>query len=294
MKQDINSISQVLSGKKIAGQILERIAEEVNGYEHPPSAYAIIVGEDMGALAYARQKKKTAKKVGINFDIQQLDASITTEEIARYIKELGSDNQLDGIVIERPLPPHIDEYVVEQNLSPLVDVDAITPENLGLIMMGNARFYPATCAAVIKILEHYNIPIEGAHIVILGRSISVGKPLMNILSEKRNGRNGTVTLCHSKTRNLEKITRTADILIVAMGKPEAITARYISDGAIVIDIGTNYTEKGLVGDVHSESVFPKVKGLTPVPGGVGPVTVAMLLENVLSAHKMKKALSRRL
>jgi len=244
----------------------------------------IIVGENPASKVYVNKKKKTAEKAGFNSNVIELPESVSQEELEKCIDELNMDCEVDGILVQLPLPGHINTYDIIERIKPDKDVDGFHPLNVGKLSTG-LEPYAVSCtpSGIIRLLEEYNIEIEGKNAVIIGRSNIVGKPLAALLLNK----NATVTVCHSRTKNLEEICRQADILVAAVGRAKFVKAHWVKDGAVVIDVGINRTSEGkLAGDVDFENVCEKVGYITPVPGGVGPMTIAMLLLNTLKLFKL--------
>jgi methylenetetrahydrofolate dehydrogenase (NADP+)/methenyltetrahydrofolate cyclohydrolase len=241
-----------------------------------------VVGDDPASAVYVRNKHKACLAVGMNSYQIALPATISQDELISKIEELNADPLVDGILVQLPLPAHISEIAVTKAILPEKDVDAFHSENVGKIMIGKYDFLPCTPAGIVRLLDFYNISVEGKSCVVIGRSNIVGKPMALLLLE----RNGTVTVCHSKTKNLKEITKAADIIIVAIGKPRFLTADMVKAGAVIVDVGINRGDDGkLVGDVDFEAVSEVASYITPVPGGVGPMTITMLLENTLTAAR---------
>lgn len=241
----------------------------------------IMVGKDPASEIYVKKKILSSGEVGIKSELHKFPKDAKQKEILGIIEKLNSDGSVHGILVQLPLPEHLDERKIIDSVCPEKDVDGLTTYNLGNLFAGKAKFEPCTPKGIMKMLDHEKIGIEGRDVVVVGRSNTVGKPLSLMLLK----RNATVTVCHSKTRDLEKNTRNADILVAAVGKPKLITGDMVKEGAVVIDVGVNRTEDGLCGDVDFEKVKEKASRITPVPGGVGPLTVAMVLENtVISAE----------
>lgn len=262
--------------EELKGQI--KAFEEKNGFV--PGLTVIIVGDDPASAVYVRNKENACAAVGIHSNTYRLPAETTEEELLALIHRLNADDSVHGILVQLPLPKHICEENVLATISPSKDVDAFHAENVGHIMIGNYQFLPCTPAGVMALLERYHIPVEGKNCVVIGRSNIVGKPQAMLLLEK----NGTVTICHSRTKNLADITRQADILVAAVGRPKFVTADMVKEGATVIDVGINRLPDGsLCGDVDFAEIEKKAYAITPVPGGVGPMTVTMLLYNTLTA-----------
>ena len=279
--------AQILDGKQLARQIRSELAEQVvefiqnNGAV--PCLAAVLVGENPASEVYVRNKRSACEAVGIESQLHRLDAQIPPDELLRLVAKLNKDAAVHGILIQLPLPPQIDASRVLVAVSPVKDVDAFHPENVGRLVQGRPRFLPCTPQAVQQLLVRSGIEIAGRHVVVLGRSDIVGRPLSIMLSQRGPGGDATVTLCHSRTRDLAAITRAADILIAAIGRPKFVTAEMIKPGAVVVDVGINRTAEGLVGDVDFAAVREVADAITPVPGGVGPLTIAMLLRNTLLA-----------
>lgn len=268
----------ILDGKSLSLKILENVKNEVSKLEKKPSLAVILVGTDPASELYVSLKKKAAEKIGIKSEIITLAENIDESTLLSKVSELNNDPNTTGILVQLPLPKHLDEKKVIQSICPQKDVDGFTPENIGKISIGAKPFaYPCTPKGVIKILDEYNIKVAEKHAVIIGRSNIVGKPLAQMLLN----RDATVTICHSKTKNLEEITKTADILISAVGKPKLVTADMVKPNAVIIDVGTNKVNGKPCGDVDFENVSLKTSYISPVPGGAGPMTIACLMENVL-------------
>ncbi len=277
----------ILDGKKLALQIRSELAEEVvefiqnNGVV--PCLAAVLVGENSASEVYVRNKRKACEAVGIESQLHRLPADVPAEELLKLVAKLNKDNEVHGILVQLPLPPQFDPSRVLLAVSPVKDVDAFHPENVGRLVQGRPRFLPCTPQGVQQLLLRNDVEIAGRHVVIVGRSDIVGRPLSIMLSQKGKGGDATVTLCHSRSRNLGAITRQADILIAAIGRPKFITAEMVQPGAVVVDVGINHTDEGLVGDVDFPAVRELAGAITPVPGGVGPLTIAMLLRNTMAA-----------
>jgi methylenetetrahydrofolate dehydrogenase (NADP+)/methenyltetrahydrofolate cyclohydrolase len=277
----------LLDGKALAHQIQGELAEQIvdflqnNGVA--PCLAAVLVGEDPASQVYIRNKRKACERVGIESRLHQLPAETSTEDLLSLLAKLNKDVSVHGILVQLPLPSHVDTHRILQAVSPAKDVDAFHPENVGLILQGRPRFRPCTPHGIQQLLLRNGIETAGRHVVIVGRSDIVGKPLAALLLARGPGGDATVTVCHSRTSDLGRITRAADILVAAVGQPGLITADMVRPGAAVIDVGMNRTERGLVGDVDFEAVREIASSITPVPGGVGPLTVTMLLVNTLAA-----------
>jgi len=281
--------AQLLDGNALARQIRSELATEVAEFIETsgvaPTLAAVLVGDDPASHVYVRNKRRDCQQVGIRSQLHELAATTTQDDLLTLLAELNRDAAIHGILVQLPLPPQIDTRMVLEAVSPNKDVDAFHPENVGLVVQGRPRFLPCTPAAVQQLLLRNNVPIAGQHVVIVGRSDIVGKPLAIMLGQKGLGADATVTLCHSRTRDLGAVTRQADILVAAIGKARFITGDMIRPGATVIDVGINRTDTGLVGDVDFESALEVAGRLTPVPGGVGPLTRVMLLVNTLAAAR---------
>ena len=283
--------ARLLDGKKLAAEIRSEIAEQVSEYVRgggrKPCLAAVLVGNDAASEVYVRNKRRACERVGIDSQLHRLPRQTDARELLTLVDSLNEDSGVNGILVQLPLPSQIDAKQILDIVNPLKDVDCLHPENVGLLMQGRPRFQPCTPHGVQQILHRSGIEVAGQHVVIVGRSEIVGKPLAAMLMQRDSklgpsNANATVTVCHSRTRELAETTRQADILVAAIGQPEFITAEMIRPGATVIDVGINRTEKGLVGDVSS-GALETAGALTPVPGGVGPLTIAMLLANTLTA-----------
>ncbi|RIK83271.1 MAG: bifunctional methylenetetrahydrofolate dehydrogenase/methenyltetrahydrofolate cyclohydrolase FolD [Planctomycetota bacterium] len=279
--------AQLLDGNALARQIRMELAEQVADFIENngvvPTLAAVLVGDDPASQVYVRNKRRDCDQVGIQSQLHALPADTTQDELLALIARLNRDEAVHGILVQLPLPPQIAARAVLEAVNPHKDVDAFHPENVGLVVQGRPRFLPCTPAAVQQLLVRNGIPIAGRHAVVVGRSDIVGKPLAIMLGQRGTGADATVTLCHSRTPDLAAITRLADILIVAVGRARFITGDMIRPGATVIDVGINRTDDGLVGDVDFQSAREVAAALTPVPGGVGPLTRVMLLANTLTA-----------
>lgn len=266
--------------KKIRGQVKEKV-KELNNRGIKPKLAVIMVGENPASKVYVRNKSKACNEVGIEYEEFILNENIKMDELLEVIKKLNERKDIHGILLQSPVPKHLDIYKAFETIDYRKDVDGFHPINIGKLELNKETFVSCTPHGVMKMLEEYNIELQGTNVVILGRSNIVGKPLAQCLINK----DATVTICHSKTKNIEEITKKADILISAIGRPKFITANMVKEGAVVIDVGINRLETGLVGDVDYEEVQNKASYITPVPGGVGPMTIAMLLNNVVIAAK---------
>lgn len=284
---------QLLDGKATALQIKEEIANEVRQLTakgmRPPHLAAVIVGNDGASQTYVANKEKSSHEVGFTSSVYRFSENTTEEELLRSIEFLNNDPDIDGFIVQLPLPKHINEQHVINAISPDKDVDGFTPINIGRMVLGEDSYVPATPMGICTLLKRYNVETAGKHCVVLGRSNIVGTPIANLLSRK--GFDCTVTICHSKTKNLAEITRQADILIAAIGKPEFVTADMVKEGAVLVDVGIHRipdeTKKSgyrIIGDAKHNEVDAKCSWVTPVPGGVGPLTIVSLMENTLKAY----------
>jgi methylenetetrahydrofolate dehydrogenase (NADP+)/methenyltetrahydrofolate cyclohydrolase len=283
----------ILDGKALAGEIRGEIGEQVADFIENngtvPCLAAVLVGENAASQVYVRNKQQACQRSGIESQLHKLPDSTTQEELLTLVHKLNKDYTVHGILVQLPLPKQIEETRILRAVTPLKDVDGFHPENVGLIVQGRPRFLPCTPLGIQQLLVRRKIPIAGSHVVVLGRSDIVGKPIALMLMQRGEGGDATVTVCHSRTKDLAAITRQADILIVAIGKARFVTAPMVKPGAVVIDVGINRTDGGLVGDVDFEAVKEVAGQITPVPGGVGPLTIAMLLHNTLAAARMQVA-----
>ena len=279
--------AQILDGKAVAAKIRGRVSAQtaaLRARDIVPCLAVILVGDDPASRIYVRHKEKDCREVGIRSEEISLPASTSQPELLRRIDALNRRPDVDGILVQLPLPAAIDERAVIAAIHPLKDVDAFHPSNVGHILIGDAVFLPCTPAGVLELLDDAGIAVAGQNCTVIGRSNIVGKPMAMLLLH----RNGTVTICHSKTRNLGDITRRADILVAAVGRPRFVTADMVKEGAVVVDVGMNRLPSGkLAGDVDFAAVSPKASWITPVPGGVGPMTRAMLLQNTLRAAGLR-------
>ena len=278
-------MAQLIDGKLVSKKILENLSDEILFLSKKPCLAVIIVGDDPASKIYVNLKKKKALELGINSIVEEMSASTTQEELLNKIEQLNNDDKVNAILVQLPLPKHIDTKIVIEKINPIKDVDCFHPYNMGHIATGCKPYvYPCTPKGIIRLLEYYNIPIEGKHAVIVGRSNIVGRPMAQMLLNE----NATVTICHSKTKNLEEITKTADILISAVGQKNLIKAGMVKDGVVVIDVGMNRTDNGkLCGDADFYNVEPKASFITPVPGGVGPMTICSLMQNTFDLYKIQ-------
>lgn len=279
----------LIKGSEISKQIKEEMKREIlllkDKHNLIPGLATVLVGEDEASKVYVGAKEKACKELGIYSERIDLPADTKEEDLLSLIKKLNSDSKIHGILVQLPLPKHINETNVLYTILPEKDVDGFHPVNVGKMMLGQPCFLPCTPHGIQELLRRSNIQTDGADVVVVGRSNIVGKPIANMLLQKDGG-NATVTICHTGTKDIASHTRRADILIVAVGKPKMITADMVKEGVVVIDVGVNRLETGLVGDVDFESVKEKAKAITPVPGGVGPMTITMLMYNTIQAAKM--------
>lgn len=285
----------ILDGKKVSNDIKNEIAEVVtkmkaNG-EKVPHLAAVLVGENGASLTYVNSKVKSCERIGFDSTLVKLDANISEEDLLAEIEKLNSNSEIDGFIVQLPLPKHIDEQKILLAVHPDKDVDGFHPTNFGKMALDMPSFIPATPFGIIELLERYKIETSGKHCVVIGRSHIVGRPMSILMSRKGFPGDATVTLTHSRTQNLEAITKEADIVISALGVPNFLKASMVKEGAVIIDVGiTRVTDNNaprgykIVGDVDYEEVAPKSSYITPVPGGVGPMTIAMLLKNTLLAR----------
>lgn len=284
--------AEILDGKAIAKQIRDEltveVAEFIQNNGKVPKLAAVLVGDDPASDVYVRSKERACGKAGIESEVHRLPAATTEQALLELIAKLNKDDSVSGILVQLPLPKQIQEQRVLDAVSVWKDVDAFHPENVGRLSQGRPRFLPCTPHGVQQLLHRYGVQTSGKHAVVIGRSEIVGKPLASMLVQKDSGMgataaNATVTICHSRTENLHNLSKTADILIAAIGKPKFVVADMVKPGAVVVDVGINRTDDGLVGDVDFEAVREVASYITPVPGGVGPLTIAMLLRNTLTA-----------
>lgn len=280
---------ELIDGKKIAHAIEKSLTKEIEQLQgRKPCLSFILVGENPASKAYIRMKRKRCREVGITSLDHELSETISEQELISLIQRLNDSDEVDGILVQLPLPSHIQTSSIIEAISPEKDVDGFHPVNMGKLLLGETDgFFSCTPYGVKILLEKAEVEVEGKHVVILGRSNIVGKPLAALLMQKAKGANATVTVAHSRTENLKEICLSADILIAAIGKPHFVTADMVKENAVVIDVGINRVEGKLVGDVDFSSVGPKCKKITPVPGGVGPMTIASLLSNTLLSYRRK-------
>jgi len=282
----------ILSGKDVSQSVYKSLLNRISILKDQnitPGLAVVIVGEDPASQVYVQSKTKKFKQLNLNTESFKLLDSTTEDELLNIIYDLNENDEFHGILVQLPLPRHIDTQQIIEAIDPKKDVDGFHPENAGLLSIGKPRFISCTPKGIMRILSHYNIDLKGKHIVVVGRSNIVGRPISILTSLKQKGANGTTTICHSGTPDISKFTKSADVIIVALGVPQFLTGEMLKDGAVVIDVGINRmdadTEKGykLVGDADWESISSKISAATPVPGGVGPMTIAMLVENTVEA-----------
>ena len=279
--------ARVIDGKAVAAAVRERVKVDVAAYVEEtgrvPALATVLVGEDPASEIYVRNKRRTTEEVGMRSIHHGPEASIRQEELLDLVRELGEDDEVDGILVQLPLPAHLDSDAVVQALNPEKDVDGLTPFNAGLLAHGTPGLVPCTPAGVMELLAHEGVELEGVEAVVVGRSKLVGVPVARLLLQA----NATVTVCHSRTRDLDATCRRADVLVAAVGVPRLLGKEAVKEGAIVIDVGMNRLEDGLSGDVDYEAAAEVASAITPVPGGVGPMTIAMLLSNTLQAARSR-------
>ncbi len=279
-------MAQIISGKVISAAVKDRIKAEVEELKQKgitPGLAVIIVGNDPASEVYVGSKERACAELSMYSEKYALPEETTEEELLKLVEELNGRDEIHGILCQLPLPRHINEKTILDAISPLKDVDAFHPQNVGKIMIGDYDFLPCTPAGIMEMLKYSNIDPAGKHCVVIGRSNIVGKPMAMLLLHA----NATVTICHSKTTNLKEITKQADILVAAVGRANFVTADMVKPGAVVIDVGMNRPEGKLCGDVNFSEVEPIASAITPVPGGVGPMTISMLMQNTLAAARLK-------
>jgi methylenetetrahydrofolate dehydrogenase (NADP+)/methenyltetrahydrofolate cyclohydrolase len=292
--------AQLINGNEVAKQIREELKTEIAELKAKhnlvPGLVTVLVGADPASQVYVGQKEKTSKELGIYSERNDLPATTTQKDLIALINKLNNDPKIHGILVQLPLPKHLNEEEVLYAINPKKDVDGFHPVNVGKLLIGNPDYIPCTPAGIQQLLIRSGTKIDGAEVVVVGRSNIVGKPITNILLQKAAGANATVTICHTGTRDIGAHTRRADILIVAAGRPKAITADMVKEGVVVIDVGVNEIGKTadgkriLAGDVDFDKVKEKAKAITPVPGGVGPMTITMLMMNTVKAAKIAAGL----
>ena len=280
--------ARIIDGKAVAARVRERVAAEVAALPSPPGLATILVGDDPASQTYVRMKREDSAQVGIESFHHEPGGDVGQEELVQLIRSLNADERVHGILLQLPLPDHLDQDELISLIDPRKDVDGLTPVNAGLLMQSREGLVPCTPLGVMELLAEAEVELSGARAVVLGRSILVGKPLAQLLLAA----NATVTHCHSRTRDLAAVCREGDVLVAAAGSPGLVTADMVRHGAVVIDVGTNRTDHGLVGDVDFEAVRERAGAITPVPGGVGPMTRAMLLANTVKAARRLMGLDR--
>ena len=279
---------QIIDGKKVSAEVKEEVRQQTLKLKEThgitPGLAVVILGDDPASRVYVNNKKKACELVGFKSEEYALPAETTQQELLNLVETLNNKDDINGILVQLPLPKHLDDKAVIAAINPKKDVDAFHAVNVGKIMLGEYDFLPCTPAGVMEMLHSYNIEVSGKNCVVIGRSNIVGKPMAMLLLHE----NGTVTICHSRTRDLAEVTKQADILVAAVGRPKFVTADMVKDGAVVIDVGMDRDENGkLCGDVDFENVKDKCSYITPVPGGVGPMTIATLMKNTLKAAKIQ-------
>lgn len=278
--------AKIIDGKAIASAVKEHVRAEIERDKIKAGLAVVIVGDDPASRVYVNNKKKACELCGIQSYEYALPADTSPEQLLELVDTLNADKNVNGILVQLPLPDHLDEKAVLERISPLKDVDAFHESNVGKIMIGNYAFLPCTPAGCMELIHSTGVDVAGKECVIIGRSNIVGKPMAMLLLHE----NGTVTICHSKTKNLAEVCRRADILVAAVGRPNFVTADMVKDGAVVIDVGINRLDNGkLCGDVKFDEVSEKAAYITPVPGGVGPMTIAMLMKNTLTAARIQNS-----
>lgn len=289
-------MTQLIQGAVVRDKLLSGMTIEIDSLRADtgkvPGLAVVLVGDDPASKAYVGSKKKACGAIGIRSVEHLLPSSILQQDLVNLIHQLNQDDDIHGILLQLPLPDHLNSDLILHEISPAKDVDGFHPENVGKLLQGLDTYRSCTPYGIMKLLEHYSIDPAGKHVVVIGRSNIVGKPMAAMLVQKESGANATVTICHSRSDNMVAISRTADIVVAAIGRPNFVTADMIKEGAVVIDVGINRVEdasleKGyrLVGDVDFETVSSKTKAITPVPGGVGPMTIAMLMANTIQSFK---------
>ncbi|MCK4940677.1 bifunctional methylenetetrahydrofolate dehydrogenase/methenyltetrahydrofolate cyclohydrolase FolD [candidate division WOR-3 bacterium] len=295
-------MAKILSGKELAAKMRQEMQTELTELKSKhnlvPSLSVILVGDDPGSISYVKGKEKACAYVGINVQKYKFDADYPEADLLKLITDLNNNPDVNGILVQLPLPDHINEEKVLYAIDPEKDVDGFHPINVGRLMIGTPGYVPGTPHGIQQLLLRNDIDISGKHVVIVGRSNIVGKPLALLLVQKKPGANATITMCHTGTRNISDFTKLADILVVAAGRPHTVNAEMVKEGVVVIDVGVNRIEDStkksgyrLIGDVEFEEVSAKASAISPVPGGVGPMTITMLLHNVIQAAKRQKDIS---
>ena len=296
-------MAKILSGKELAAKMRQEMQTELTELKSKhnlvPSLSVILVGDDPGSISYVKGKEKACAYVGINVQKYKFDADYPEADLLKLITDLNNNHDVNGILVQLPLPDHINEEKVLYAIDPEKDVDGFHPINVGRLMIGTPGYVPGTPHGIQQLLLRNDIDISGKHVVIVGRSNIVGKPLALLLVQKKPGANATITMCHTGTRNISDFTKLADILVVAAGRPHTVNAEMVKEGVVVIDVGVNRIEDStkksgyrLIGDVEFEEVSAKASAISPVPGGVGPMTITMLLHNVIQAANKQKGISK--
>ncbi len=277
----------ILDGKVVAAAVKSEVATAVATVDFTPGLATVLVGDDPASHTYVRGKRSDAAEVGIVSMHYELPAAVSQSDLEDLISQLNADDNVDGILVQLPLPGDLDSERIVERIAPAKDVDGLHPHNLGLLVLDRPGLRPCTPSGIMRILAHYDLPVSGTRAVVIGRSFLVGRPLAVMLASR--GVDATVTVAHSRTRDLAAVAREADILVAAVGSPQLVTADFVKPGATVIDVGISRTDRGMVGDVDFESVRAVAGAITPVPGGVGPMTRAMLLVNTLTAAQARRA-----
>ena len=280
-------MTDIIEGDEIAGRVRDEVTNEVDRMVRTPKLVAVLMTDDPASETYVRMKRQAADEVGIDSETVRIDPDAGQDELLSTVEELNDNEDVDGILVQLPLPDGVDEDRALETVAPEKDVDGFHPYNKGLLMEGRPRFVPATPKGVVRMLREHGVELEGADVTVVGRSDIVGKPLASLLVSRDV--NATVTVCHSRTDDVAEHTRTADIVVAAVGVPGFVTADMVSEDAVVVDVGINRVDDELVGDVAYDEVSEKVDAITPVPGGVGPMTVAALLRNTVEAARLRGA-----
>lgn len=279
--------AQILNGKEVAAAVKNEVAEAIADLDYQPALATILVGDDPASHTYVRGKRRDAEEVGIRSIHHELPGSNSQAELTDLVGELNADDEVDGILVQLPLPGDLDGESLVEEIDPSKDVDGLHPFSLGRLMLGRPGLRPCTPSGIMRMLDHYGISTSGARAVVVGRSFLVGRPLAMMLSER--GADATVSVAHSRTTDLASVTREADILVAAVGVPRLIGADHVKEGATVVDVGVNRVHDGLVGDVDFDALVDKAGAVSPVPGGVGPMTRAMLLVNTVQAARSRRS-----
>lgn len=274
----------ILEARSIKEKIITDLKDQVTNLTLKPKLVVIQVGDNPASNTYIRNKSKMCEKVGYTFELKKYPETITQDKLLEDINNLNLDNSVNAILVQMPLPKHLDELLIQNSINPIKDVDGLTDLNMGKLSHNKDTLYPCTAIGIIELLDHYNLPITGKHVVIVGRSNLVGKPVASLFLN----RNATITHCHSYTKNLKDLTKEADILVVAAGIPNLITKDMVKENSIIIDVGINKVGDTITGDVDFNSIKDKVQAITPVPGGVGQMTVAELAKNILKAYNYQQ------